>query len=345
MNILSGVSDFFGLDIGTTGIRIVQLRGSGSAKTIFCYGQSDIDLRTAASDSRADQAKLADAVKQLVKQTGVTTDNVAVGLPTAKVFTTVVDMQRLEPAEMAATIKYQADSIIPTPIEQSKIDWAVIGDSPKDSTKVEVILSSVSNDFIENRLDILESIGLNVIAFEPDVMALARALITAGAENNQMVLDMGNNSCDLIICLRGVPRLTRSIPAGSSAIVRSAMQHLTVDEKQASQFVFKFGLGREKLEGKVYNAIIDSIDGLISEVEKSIKFFRGRYNAGIDRIIVTGAASILPEFPLYLANKLGISVEIGNAWTNVTFPSNQQNELMAVANRYGVAAGLAERVV
>ena len=42
---------------------------------------------------------------------------------------------------------------------------------------------------------------------------------------------------------------------------------------------------------------------LIGEIEKSIKFFQNRYtSAQIDRIIVTGGASTLPEFPLYMAN-------------------------------------------
>ncbi|HEX9153252.1 MAG TPA: pilus assembly protein PilM, partial [Candidatus Saccharimonadales bacterium] len=71
-----------------------------------------------------------------------------------------------------------------------------------------------------------------------------------------------------------------------------------------------------------------------------------RYGEGqrISRIIVTGGASALPEFPLYLANKFGVEVEIGNAWRNVSFSPDRQNELLAVSNHFGVASGLAERI-
>src|SRR5581483_2805609 len=343
MSILSGVSELFGLDIGTTGLRVVQLRGSGATKSLYVYNQSDLDLRTALSDAAEDQNRLGAAIKEFIGQSGVTTNNVAVGLPTSKVFTTVVDMQRLGQEEMAGTIKYQADSIIPTPIEQSKIDWAIIGDSPKDSSKVEVILSSVSNAFVEKRLDLLEGIGLNVVAFEPDAMALARALIPSSVQTSQMVIDMGHSSTDLIICMKDSPRLVRSIPIGSNSLVRGVSTHLAIDENQATQFLFKFGLSQDKLDGKIYHATIDIVDGLVSEAEKSNKFFKERYSTAVEKVIISGAAAIIPEFPVYLANKLGISVEIGNAWTNVNFPSNQQNELMALANRFGVAAGLAER--
>ena len=38
-----------------------------------------------------------------------------------------------------------------------------------------------------------------------------------------------------------------------------------------------------------------------------------------------------------------LSVEIGNAWRNVSFAAERQNELLAVSNQFSVAVGLAER--
>ena len=344
MDILSGVSEFFGLDIGTSSIRVVQLRGTGPVKTLDRYGSAPVAGNLAVSDSKPDQQKLAQAIVQLVKQAGITTNNVAVGVPSNRVFTTVVDMEKLSQAELAKTIRYQADSFIPTPLAESKIDWALLGDSPKEPTKVEVLLSSVSNAYIEARLDILEEAGLNVIAFEPDTFAVMRSIVAPEATAPQMVLDVGSRSSDLIVVVNGAPRLTRSIPIGTDAIIRSAIAGLGVDATQATQFVYKFGVSRDKLEGRVYNAIISVIDNLVAEIEKSIKFFQGRYpNLKMDRIIVTGGASTLPEFPLYVANKFGISVEIGNAWRNVSFPSSRQNELLSISNHFAVACGLAER--
>lgn len=345
MSILSGVSDFFGLDIGTSSIRAVQLRGGGPVKSYVKHTQVAIDPKLTASDSKADQQQLGQVIRDMIAKSGISSHNVAVGLASQRVFTTVVDIDRLTPDEMAKSIRFQADSLIPTPLIDSKIDWAQIGDSPKDPAKVEVLLSSITNEFVEKRLDILESIGLNVIAFEPDTLALMRAIIPAEATVPQMVLDIGEKSTDLIVAMNGAPRLTRSIPTGLEAIVKACVQNLNIDQKQAEQFVFKFGLSKDKLEGQIYNGIIGTVDILMSEIEKSIKFFQTRYgNTTIDRIIVTGGASALPEFPLYIANKFGISVEIGNAWRNITFPSSMQNELLAASNHFGVAVGLAERI-
>lgn len=346
MSILSGVSAFFGLDIGTTAIRLVELRGSGTPKALVRYAYVPIDSKLVLSDSRTDQQKLAQIIKDLLTQARLTTRNVAVGIPSQRVFTTVVDFDRLPQTELAKAIRYQADSLIPTPLEKSKIDWAVIGDSPKDKTKIEVLLSSVENEFVEQRLDLLENIGLEVVAFEPDNLALTRALVAQEVTAPQLVLDIGSMNTDLVVTLNGSPRLTRSIPTGAESIIRAASQNLNIEDKQARQFVFKFGLDKSKLEGRIYEAIIGTVDILTTEVEKSIKFFQSRYgeNLKITRMIVTGGASALPEFPLYLANKFGIEVEIGNAWRNISFSADRQNELLGVSSHFGVAAGLAERI-
>jgi type IV pilus assembly protein PilM len=344
MSVLSGVSDFFGLDMGSNLLRAVELKGPGPIKALSRYGSIEVGGSISVSDSKPDQQRLANAVKELVKNAGISTKNIAVGIPSARVFTTVVDMDRLSSAELAKTIRYQADSIIPTPLAESKLDWAAVGDSPKGNNKIEVLLSSVNNSYIESRLDVLESVGFNVIAFEPDTFALIRSLIAADVTTPQMVLDIGNKSTDLVIAMRGAPRLTRSIAVGSDTILNAVVHGLNIEPGQASQFLYKFGLSKAKLEGQIYNAIIGTIDNLTGEIEKSIKFFQGRYpNTNIDRIIVTGGASTLPEFPLHIANKFGINVEIGNSWRNVTFPADKQNELLSVSNHFAVAAGLAER--
>lgn len=344
MSLLSGVSEFFGLDIGTNAIRLVQLRGHGPQRSLVKYGYVPIDSKITMSDAKADQQKVAAAVSELVAQSRIMTRHVAVNIPSLRVFTTIADIEKVPDGELAHAIRYQADSLIPTPIDESKIDWAVVGESPKGSDQLEVLLSSIPNAFIEQRLDMLEGIGLNVIAFEPDNLALVRALIPPTVAIPQVVIDIGSKNTDIVITMNGTPRLTRAIPTGLESIIKAAMQNLNVDEKQAEQFVLKFGMSKDKLEGQVYQAIIGTVDVLTSEIDKSVKFFEGRYpQAKLERLVVTGGASVLPELPLYIANRFNLGVEIGNAWRNVGYSADRQNELSALSNQFGVAVGLAER--
>jgi len=340
---LMGVSDFFGLDIGTTAVRAVQLRG-GTNKSLVRYGSIPVDVKISQSDSAQDRKVLSTAVASLVKQAGLTVNNVVVGVPSNKMFATVVDFPKMSHAELEKTIKYQAEAHIPMSLTEAKLDWAVLGDSPVDQKKQEVLLASVPNAYAESRLDMLESIGLNVVALEPDAIALSRSLLPRGSQGAHMVLDIGNTATDLVITLNDAPRLIRSIPTGGSTFIKAAIQNLSVDEKQAQQFVFKFGLNQDKLEGQVYKALESTVDSLVAEIQKSVKFFTARYKGvGFEKIVMSGGASTLPGFPLYVANKLGLPVEIGNAWMNVSYPQSKHNDLITLSNHFAVAVGLGER--
>lgn len=345
-SIFNVVGDFFALDIGSSAIRVVQLRGSGAHQTLVKYGAVAVDVKTALSDAPADQLKIAEAVKALVAETGISTRNVAVGIPSNKAFVTIADVPKMSPQEFGGTIKYQADQFIPMSVDEAKIDWVILGDSPVEAGKMEVLLASVANKFSEARLDMLEAIGLNVISLEPDSLALSRSLTTAANQSaGQLIVDVGEYTTDIVITFGGVPRLVRSIPTGGQTMVRAAAQNLSVADNQANQLMYKFGLDSSKLEGQVAHALEPSVESITAEIQKSIKFFSTRYqNSAITSISMTGVAAIVPGFGQYLASATGIqSVQIGNSWQNVSYSNTVHEQVMSVNHQFAVAVGLAQR--
>lgn len=344
MNLFGGETNIFGLDIGTTGLRVAQFRGSSSPKTLVTYGAIAVDQRFSQSSAEADKKKLGEAIQKLLHDTNISTENVVLGIPSQKVFSTVVDLPSLSKQELPQSIKYQAEQYIPTSLDKVKLDWAVLGPSPSVQDSQEVLLVSAPNDYVESRLELVESIGLKVVAIEPDSVGLVRSLVPQDYQGACIILDMGAHSTDLVVVYGGAPRLIRSIGTGGETLIKSAAQNLNIDYKQAAQFVSKFGLTQNKLEGQVYKALQSSVDGLIEEINKSIKFFVQRYQqAQADKVIVAGGASRLPEFPLYIANSLSLPVEIGNAWTNVNYDPSLHDTLLSISSQFGVAAGLALR--
>jgi Tfp pilus assembly PilM family ATPase len=160
-----------------------------------------------------------------------------------------------------------------------------------------------------------------------------------------MVIDMGEYATDIVITSGGAPRLVRSIPTGGQSLLKAAMQNLNIDENQARQFVYKFGLDPSKLEGQVKRALISTVEVVSGEVQKSIKFFGGRYpSVALSGIVTSGAAVLLPGFHQYLSTAAGnIPVQGGNSWQNITYSNAAHEQLMNVNHQFAVAAGLAQR--
>lgn len=346
MKLFPSVGEFFALDIGTTAVRIVELHKSGDAWSLSRFGTAPVDIKVATSDSVDDQRRLGEVINNLVSQVGVGTRNVVVGLPSNKTFATVIDLPDMPPQELAATIKYQAEQFIPMPIEDVKIDWAVLGKSLRDPNKIEVLLVSVSNKFSEGRLDMLESLGLNVVALEPDSLALVRALLPAGSKDAHLIIDFGDFTTDIVLVLAGAPRLIRSIPIGMQTLVKITQQNLTIDANQATQFILKFGLYPDRLEGQILKSLDSTLEQFIGEIIKSVKFFQSRYpNVPISSVVLSGYTLSIPAFGEYIATKAGMPTVAGNAWGNVRYNNSLRDKLMQVAPQFAVAAGLAERTI
>ncbi|MBR0480056.1 type IV pilus assembly protein PilM [Candidatus Saccharibacteria bacterium] len=345
MNLLHGVGDFFSLDIGTNSMRIVQLFGSqGHGWTLAKYAYIPIDQKLTQDSSDLGKKRLGEAIMGAVNQAGIKTKNVALGLPAGKTFTSIVETETLPEKELKKSFKYEIDKYVPMSMNDAKADYVILGPSPNDPAKTEVLVSSIAKDYAESTMEMIEKTGLNIIAMEPEPLAMARALAIPGAMDATMIVDFGEKSTDLVIYYKGQPRLVRSIPGGFGVLVKSVAGSLNVREDQARQFILKFGLAEDKVEGQVFKVLNSLLDNYASELAKSVRFFQTKYiNGNVGGIVLSGFASMIPLFPEYIEAKTKVPTMKGNPWQSVRTTEDQQRALMNVASEFAVVIGLSER--
>ncbi len=343
MKLFGEDTSFVGIDIGSTAIRMVELRRGHGAPSLVAYGSVEVPANVAASDAKADQDKIVELLKQLLKQNNVAVKTAVVGLPSAKVFATVITTPKLSPAELAKAVRFQAEQYVPMDVSQVKLDHAVLGQSA-DGSQLEVLLIAAPNSASNKYLSILEAVGMEPVALEANSIAAARALMPHPPADGVVLIDFGSLDADIGIFLDGTPRLMRSVPVGEQVLVRAVAQNLGLNEVQAEQFTYKFGLTQSKLEGQVYKALKGTLDTLVAEIEKSVKFFNGRYpGVKLEKLVITGRMAALPELAPYIANATGMPVEFGNAWSGVNYPQSEGDKLLSVSGEYAAAVGLAGR--
>jgi type IV pilus assembly protein PilM len=345
MALLKSVGDFFALDIGTNAVRVVQLSSSGSNSwTLLHYGYAPVDIKTTSANSKESERRLGEIIMTAVGQSGIKTKNVAIGLPSQKTFTTVIDVPNMPETELRSTIKYQMDQYIPMAIDEAKVDWVLLGQSAHNPQQQEVLLASTANNYAEERLEFIEGLGLNVVAAEPDPIAMIRALLPAGIQDARLIIDVGELSTNLVITYNDAPRLVRTIPTGLHSLVKSAVQNLNVQDDQARQFILKFGLAPDRLEGQVYHAVESVLENFVSELTKSIKFFQTRYpNTPVGGILLSGYASVVPKFGEYVSAKTGVASAQADPWQKVKMSQADQQQLATISTEFATAVGLAQR--
>jgi len=341
-----GVGDYFALDIGTNAVRVVQLSSAGpDAWNLVHFGYAPLDEKTSSSSSPEALRRLGEIIMTAVGQSGIKTKNVIIGLPSNKTFTTVIEMPIMPENELRNTIKYQVDQFIPMAISEAKVDWAALGTSLHDPKMQEVLIASTSNSYAEERLEFIENLGLNVIGAEPTQLAMVRSLLPSGVLDARLIIDVGEQSTDLAITFGDNPRLVRTIPTGVQSLIKAAVQNLNVQEDQARQFILKFGLAPDRLEGQVYRAIEGTLENFATELTKSIKFFQTRYpNTPVGGILLAGYGSVVPGFAEYVSSKTGVASSMANPWQRVRVTQADQQQLTTVASEFAAAIGLAQRV-
>ena len=345
MSLLHGVGDFFALDIGTNSIRMIQLSGNAEKGwTLDKFAYVPVDQKITKDDSETGKRKLGEIILGAREQAGIKTKNIAIGLPARKTYTAIIEVPNAPQRELTQTVKYEADQYVPMSVDEAKIDFAVLGISPNDAKKAEILLSSTDNAYAESVMESVEQLGLNVIAQEPEPIAMVRALAPVGVQDARMIIDLGETSTDLVVMYQGSPRLVRSIPGGLLNFVRTVENSLKVRDDQARQFILKFGLAQDKLEGKVFEALKSTLEGFAMEMTKSVRFFQNRYvGAQVGGIVLSGFSGIIPFMAEYIEMQTGVATTQGNPWQYVKVTPAQQQMLLPVASEFAVAIGLAER--
>lgn len=184
------------------------------------FGYAPLEEKISAASSPEALRKLGEVIMTAVGQSGVKTKNVVIGLPSNKTFTTVIEVPIMNENELRSTIKYQVDQYIPMAVNEAKVDWALLGTSLHDQKCKRYLLPTQANAFAEERLEFVESLGLNVIAAEPDPLAMIRSLLPAGVPDARLIIDVGETSTDLAITFGDAPRLVRTIPTGIQSLVK-----------------------------------------------------------------------------------------------------------------------------
>ncbi len=349
--------DFFGLDIGSYSLKLVEIDRNNGQSKLSAIGMATPPPNLIFSDSEIDKQTLADSVKKLTKEAGVHTKNVVAAFPESATFTRVIEMPKISDQELKNAIEWSAEQYIPMPLSEVKLSWMVLGEGDGTAAQgqkqgektIKVLLVAAPLTLIDRYMSIVQLSGLDVYAFETEVIAISRALLPQDQSSPAtLIVSIGASTTDLSIVDMQNIQFTRSIGTGGNALTRAISQQLGFETAQAEEYKRSYGLLEDQLEGKIMNILKPVVDVMISEVERAILFYQTKHLANpVKRVVVTGGSAQLPGLVVYMASSLGIEVQLGDPWQGITIPDKLGNLTEDIQNKvsYSVAIGLAKRDV
>ena len=342
---------FLGIDLGSAEIKLVEFHLENKRPKLFTYGSvaAPFSINNDLSDKEVDE--LAKRLKLLVEKSRCQSRHVCAALPNFSVFNAVVSFPPMKKGDLERAVQWEAKKLMNLPVEEIRLEWQVLENIKKGkeaqtkSPFVNVLLLAAPVKTVERYGEVFEKAGLDLVGIETEAFALERALI-GNDPSAILIVDVGGETCDMIVVSSGIPLVNRSIQVGGAGFTSELARRLGISNEEAEQV--KRDLAA--LSPEKQSAIIREFDGFFGQFVNEIRFSMDLYEKqklsyarmdAVEKIILTGGSSLLPAFSQYLDNALGVKTFLGDPWARVIYPNELKTLLQEVGPRFSVAIGLA----
>lgn len=346
-----------GLDIGTSAIKVAQISRIGKGYLLDRVGVAPLPMGSIDGGSVVNVPVVAQAAGHVLRQTRIHTRRVMAAVAGEAVIHRIIKLPSMPRKELDGAIGWESEKYIPFPLAEAVFDYDVIQDLP-ESNEVEILLVAAQRSIIESHLAVLTKARLQVLAVDVQPLALARALENyfnaEGPQGNIAVLDVGAGTSDLAIFSAGIQRFIRIIPIGGNYFTNAIAKRLNISNQEAE--TLKIAKGMVSLPGQPVDSseneqlatIISGVmEELVMEIRRSIDYFHLQNHEEVARLVTTGGGIVLRNMDTYIAQALGLRVEVADPLA-LLHPSSARcaPQLLASAGPiFSVAIGLALRGV
>ncbi|MBU0619067.1 pilus assembly protein PilM [Patescibacteria group bacterium] len=337
-----------GLDVGSSLIKAVQLEKKGKDLLLSSFGWVTNPFGEVNYNNEAERLKLVEATKKLLKDRDFKGKEVVISLPTAQIYTRIIEMPLLSENELSSAISWEAEQYVPVPLAEVNLSWEIVS-QPKvssESAKMLVFLAAAPKKLIDNQVKFLELLNLEPLAVETTAVALGR--LVTGADGVELAVQIGWRSTSLTIMNQGMILFAHNLNTGAEALTRSVSNELKLDFYQAEEYRRTYGFEKTALEGKVGFAMKVVFDELAGEIKRAMDFYSSQ-NEGkvVNRVVLAGGGALTPALASQLAEFLGIEVLLLDPLAKLISGADKAwpKDLQMIAPILGEAIGLAMREI
>lgn len=315
-----------GIDVGSSSVKVVELeQGSGGARlTNYAVIQS--------SDARQFEARAAEQVKMALRQSGIATRVAVIALPSASIFSTLLDVPPMPEKELAQALPLKARQYIPLPISSVSLDWVRVAEH-------KILLLAIPNDLIQKYTALCAAVGIVPLAFEAGGMSLARLF-----KAPLLVIDIGFRSTGLFAIHEGVLKLFGQSDFSGSALTERVAMGLAIAARSAEEVKRERGLTRGGGNDELSTLLQVPVDGILNEAGRLRERFVSAYGKDVEGVMLVGGGAHMPGLLDYTASRLGLkAVPAAHVFQRIGRAPEMEAALEPLAPDLAIAAGAALR--
>ena len=350
MALFSSKKSLIGLDIGSEVLKAAQINETKEGYELVNFGMLRLAPESDYSSRGEHGEEIAEHIRTLLDNLRVKAKMVATSLSGYSVIVKQLSLPYPTKKDLMANIQWEAEQHIPFGVQDVTMDVHVVGQNKDNAEYTDVILVAAKNDVVQNTIQMLGRAKLTAGVIDLDLFALENAYEVnyPYEEGCVALIDIGANQLKINVVREGVSIFTREVSQAGKLITQRIQTKFGVPAAEAE---------RAKVTGKppkgepvetLKKIFEDSATVWALEVKRAFDFVSSSAKGvRISKVYLSGGSSLLPGFPRFLQDKIGIEVELFNPFANISFDPKKidPDYLKAVGPQAAVCVGLALRKV
>jgi len=339
-----------GIDIGSTSLRLIELRRTGDGGLTLQHCASEPLERGWVNDGNVEKFdEVAQALRRLVNKSGSKTRNVALALPGSAVITKRINLPvGLSDDVLEIQVEAEAAQYIPFPLAEVSLDFCVIGPSAKMPDYVEVVLAASRKEKVSDRQALAEAAGLNPVVLDIESfasrLAASRLINTLPNQGRNMLFalfELGTQTSRLQVIRNDEMIYERDQNFGGDQLINQIARHYAISFDEAETKKQAQALPPDYAQA----VLAPFVEGMGQDIGRALQFFfTSTLHNKVDRVLLSGGSATLPGLDVVVMNQTAFPCKVLNPFDGMGLSSHvPAQRATAEGSSYLVATGLAMR--
>ncbi len=305
-----------GLDIGTSSIKLVQLKESKKGIQLASFSMAPLPSEAIVDGAVMNSGAVVDTIQAMVAAQKLKNRECALSISGHSVIIKKISLPAMTPEELDESIKWEAEQYIPFDVNDVYLDYQILQTRPEQG-QMDVLLVAAKKEMVDEYASVAREAGL-----EPVVVGIDCLTIQQGFELNYgyppgetiVLINIGASTININVVANGLTTFTRDIAMGGNQFTEELQKQLNVsyDEAEAYKLGGERGVDAESVVPQEVERVVSAVsEQMASEIHRSLDFYMATSSEGrISRIYLSGGSAKIPALARTLENRIGVACEL-----------------------------------
>ena len=339
-----------GIDIGTSSIKIVQLREKHGSAILETYGEIALGPYANAQVGQATSPpaeKIQAALTDLIREANVTSKVAGVSVPLASSLITLLTLPTRSKEDLQTMVPIEARKYIPVPVSEVALDWFVIPEeevqflgTPKEArpaNSTEILMVAIHRATLTRLDTIAKGALMTPKFFEIEPFSFSRASYEHGTAPTMMI-DLGASATRVYIIEFGVVAVSHTINRGGQDITLALAKSKSIPFNEAEALKRTKGVIEEDT-GR------NALEFVFSEARRILLTYQRKAGKAVSNVVLVGGGAQMKGLPDVARTYFDAPIVLGEPFDRVQAPAFIGDVLKSAGPAFASAVGLALRAL